>query len=236
MIDFGCSRGPSSSATSARSSKSDANGGSRKTMSHVDSSLRRKSSALDLRIVQPAASSVRALACSARITAGSSSISVTSAAPRDSASKPSAPEPANRSRHRAPSIHGANQLNTVSRARSGVGRSVGRSGNASFRRLHLPPIMRTSFNACLVGRARATGSKRTIVGQNDENTERGFLRRLRGGLAKTRTALSSGIGNLLLGKKAIDDEVLEALESSLLRADVGIDATQRIMDALAQRV
>jgi fused signal recognition particle receptor len=74
------------------------------------------------------------------------------------------------------------------------------------------------------------------VGQNDENTERGFFRRLRGGLAKTRTALSSGIGNLLLGKKIIDDEVLEALESSLLRADVGIDATQRIMDALAQRV
>jgi fused signal recognition particle receptor len=74
------------------------------------------------------------------------------------------------------------------------------------------------------------------VGQNDENTERGFFRRLRGGLAKTRTVLSSGIGNLLLGKKAIDDDVLEALESSLLRADVGIDATQRIMDALAQRV
>ena len=74
------------------------------------------------------------------------------------------------------------------------------------------------------------------MGQNDENTERGFFRRLRGGLAKTRTALSSGIGNLLLGKKAIDDDVLEALESSLLRADVGIDATQRIMDALAQRV
>lgn len=74
------------------------------------------------------------------------------------------------------------------------------------------------------------------MGQNDENTERGFFRRLRGGLAKTRTALSSGIGNLLLGKKIIDDEVLEALESSLLRADVGIDATQRIMDALAQRV
>ncbi len=74
------------------------------------------------------------------------------------------------------------------------------------------------------------------MGQNDENTERGFFRRLRGGLAKTRTALASGIGNLLLGKKAIDDDVLEELETSLLRADVGVDATQRIMDALAQRV
>ena len=68
--------------------------------------------------------------------------------------------------------------------------------------------------------------------QNDENTERGFLRRLRGGLAKTRTQL----GNLFLGKKAIDDDVLAELETSLLRADVGVEATQRIMDALAQRV
>jgi fused signal recognition particle receptor len=74
------------------------------------------------------------------------------------------------------------------------------------------------------------------VGQNDANTERGFFRRLRGGLAKTRSQLASGIGNLLLGKKAIDDAVLEELEGSLLLADVGVDATQRIVDALAQRV
>jgi fused signal recognition particle receptor len=74
------------------------------------------------------------------------------------------------------------------------------------------------------------------VGQNDENTERGFLRRLRGGLAKTRTQLAAGLGNLFLGKKAIDDDVLADLETSLLRADVGVEATRRIMDALAQRV
>jgi fused signal recognition particle receptor len=74
------------------------------------------------------------------------------------------------------------------------------------------------------------------VGQNDANTERGFFRRLRGGLAKTRSALSSGVGNLLLGKKAIDDGVLEELEGGLLLADVGVDATRRIVDALAQRV
>ena len=74
------------------------------------------------------------------------------------------------------------------------------------------------------------------MGQNDENTERGFLRRLRGGLSKTRTQLAAGLGNLFLGKKAIDDDVLADLETSLLRADVGVEATQRIMDALAQRV
>jgi fused signal recognition particle receptor len=74
------------------------------------------------------------------------------------------------------------------------------------------------------------------VGQNDSNTEGGFFRRLRGGLAKTRSQLANGIGSLLLGRKAIDDAVLEELEGSLLRADVGVDATQRIVDALAQRV
>lgn len=74
------------------------------------------------------------------------------------------------------------------------------------------------------------------MGQNDENTERGFLRRLRGGLAKTRTQLAAGLGNLFLGKKAIDDDALGDLETSLLRADVGVEATKRIMDALAQRV
>jgi fused signal recognition particle receptor len=74
------------------------------------------------------------------------------------------------------------------------------------------------------------------VGQTEANTERGFFRRLRGGLAKTRSQLAAGIGNLLLGKKAIDDTVLEELETGLLRADVGVEATQRIMESLAQRV
>jgi fused signal recognition particle receptor len=74
------------------------------------------------------------------------------------------------------------------------------------------------------------------VGQNDANTERGFLRRLRSGLAKTRTQLAAGVGNLLLGKKEIDDAMLEALETSLLLADVGVPATTRIMEALTRRV
>lgn len=74
------------------------------------------------------------------------------------------------------------------------------------------------------------------MGQDDTNSERGFLRRLRGGLAKTRSQWAAGIGSLLLGKKAIDETVLEELENSLLRADVGVGATGHIMDALAARV
>ena len=60
--------------------------------------------------------------------------------------------------------------------------------------------------------------------------------RLGDSLAKTRRQIAAGIGDLLLGERAIDDAVLEELETSLLLADVGVDATGRIMAALATRV
>jgi hypothetical protein len=77
----------------------------------------------------------------------------TQPAPRESASMPSAPVPANKSRQRAPSMIGASQLNSVSRTRSGVGRRPGASGTSSRDRRRLPPMMRTDPNAGL-GAAR----------------------------------------------------------------------------------
>lgn len=70
-----------------------------------------------------------------------------------------------------------------------------------------------------------------------KDTPRGsFWQRLRGGLAKTRGQLAEGVGNLLLGKKAVDAGVLEALETALLTTDVGVEATRTIMAALGKRV
>jgi len=60
--------------------------------------------------------------------------------------------------------------------------------------------------------------------------------RLRQGLAKTRTGLGEGMADLLLGKKAIDDELLEELENRLLAADVGVEATTQIVQNLTRRV
>lgn len=74
------------------------------------------------------------------------------------------------------------------------------------------------------------------MGQIEVDTERGFFRRLRNGLAKTRSQLSAGVGNLLLGKKEIDDAMLDELETALLLADVGVEATSHIMEALSARV
>lgn len=65
---------------------------------------------------------------------------------------------------------------------------------------------------------------------------KGLFARLKDRLARTRTSLTEGIANLVLGKKAIDEEVLEELESRLLLADVGVEATRAIISDLTARV
>ncbi len=64
----------------------------------------------------------------------------------------------------------------------------------------------------------------------------GFFARLKRGLSKTSTALTDGMETLVKGKKKVDDEVLEELETRLLTADVGVDATRAIMSDLSSRV
>jgi fused signal recognition particle receptor len=63
-----------------------------------------------------------------------------------------------------------------------------------------------------------------------------FFSRLRRGLGRTSNTLVQGMGTLFLGRKEIDEELLEELESRLLLADVGVDATVEIIDRLTQRV
>lgn len=71
----------------------------------------------------------------------------------------------------------------------------------------------------------------------DEGEEKGrFFKRMKSGLSKTRKAMSSGIGTLLLGRREIDDELFEELEMQLVMADVGVEATRQVIDNLEQRV
>ena len=64
----------------------------------------------------------------------------------------------------------------------------------------------------------------------------GFLERLKQGLSKTSASLGEGMASLFLGKKAIDDDLLEDLETRLLTADVGVEATTAIIGNLTKRV
>ena len=90
----------------------------------------------------PCAPSCWMLPCRPRAMAGFCSTMSTRAAPREAASKPRAPLPANRSMQRQPLRSCPSQLNRVSRTRSGVGRRPGASGTGSRRRFHWPPMMR----------------------------------------------------------------------------------------------
>ncbi|HEY1181186.1 MAG TPA: signal recognition particle-docking protein FtsY [Rhodocyclaceae bacterium] len=59
--------------------------------------------------------------------------------------------------------------------------------------------------------------------------------RLKAGLSKTRATLNTPLGELF-SRGRIDDELLEELESTLLMADCGIDATQWLLNELKARV
>ncbi|MBR9805210.1 signal recognition particle-docking protein FtsY, partial [bacterium] len=60
----------------------------------------------------------------------------------------------------------------------------------------------------------------------------GMMGRLAQRLSKTGRVFSEGLGTLLLGKKEIDDELLEEIETQLLMADVGIETTNKIVAEL----
>ena len=63
-----------------------------------------------------------------------------------------------------------------------------------------------------------------------------FFARLKQGLSKTSASLGEGMASLFLGKKVIDDDLLDDLETRLLTADVGVEATTTIIGNLTKRV
>ena len=69
-----------------------------------------------------------------------------------------------------------------------------------------------------------------------EQRKGGLWQRLKAGLSRTRGQLAEGVGNLLLGAKEIDTQVLEDLETALLTTDVGVETTREVMNELTQRV
>ncbi|MEH6783959.1 MAG: signal recognition particle-docking protein FtsY [Alcanivorax jadensis] len=71
---------------------------------------------------------------------------------------------------------------------------------------------------------------------DDSDNEEGFWTRMKLGLGKTRKGLGKGLADLLVGAKEIDDEIFEDIETQLLVADVGVEATDVIIEALTGQV
>lgn len=63
-----------------------------------------------------------------------------------------------------------------------------------------------------------------------------WLQRLKSGLGKTRGVLNTPVSELISRHPKIDEELYEELETILLTGDVGVEATQYLLDALRARV
>jgi len=64
----------------------------------------------------------------------------------------------------------------------------------------------------------------------------GLFKRLKASLTKSRNSISENLNNVFLGYSEIDEDFYEELEERLIMADLGVNATSRIMDRLRERV
>jgi len=69
-----------------------------------------------------------------------------------------------------------------------------------------------------------------------EAPKHGFFPELRNRLSKTRKAFVGRVDQLLLGKKEIDEELLEELEEILITSDIGIQTTMALIEKVRERV
>ena len=65
---------------------------------------------------------------------------------------------------------------------------------------------------------------------------KGFFQRLKERLTKTRETFVGRVDQLVLGKKEIDEDLLDDLEEILITSDLGVDTTQALIDLVQQKV
>ena len=66
--------------------------------------------------------------------------------------------------------------------------------------------------------------------------KKGFFKRLVSGLTKTRDNIVSGFDSIFSGFSHIDDDFYEELEEILVMGDIGIHATEEIIENLKKKV
>jgi len=66
--------------------------------------------------------------------------------------------------------------------------------------------------------------------------EDSFFERLRKGIGKTRTQLLSNLSDTVLGKKEIDEDLLDDLEEVLIGSDIGPETTERILESITEKI
>ena len=71
----------------------------------------------------------------------------------------------------------------------------------------------------------------------DEQPEhkKGFFKRLKNGLSKTREILTTDIDDLFTGKRKLDDDLLEELEELLITSDIGVSTAMGLIETIGKK-
>ncbi len=65
---------------------------------------------------------------------------------------------------------------------------------------------------------------------------KGFFKRLRSGLTRSREQLNEKLETVFIGRKEIGEETLEELEEVLITSDIGFETTQDLIESVRKRV
>jgi len=76
----------------------------------------------------------------------------------------------------------------------------------------------------------------SLFGTRDKEKKPGFLDRLKQAVASTKAQLVERIEQIVEGKAALDESVLDDLEATLITADLGVATTQELLDRLRQQI
>ncbi|WP_227670231.1 signal recognition particle-docking protein FtsY [Psychrobacter namhaensis] len=95
-----------------------------------------------------------------------------------------------------------------------------------------PSVSPVSSSAPKVNQQQATTELQETQGSEKKGS---WFNRMKTGLSKSRKNLAEGMVSILIGGKEIDDELLEEVEDQLLVADIGVNATNRIIKSLTEQ-
>ncbi|MBW2297408.1 MAG: signal recognition particle receptor subunit alpha, partial [Deltaproteobacteria bacterium] len=65
--------------------------------------------------------------------------------------------------------------------------------------------------------------------------KKGFFKRLKKGLSKTRQILTTDIDDLFNGERKLDDDLLEELEELLITSDIGVATAMDLIETISKR-
>lgn len=88
----------------------------------------------------------------------------------------------------------------------------------------------------IFGEKRPDSESSTNSEKKDVKTKKGVFGRLKSGISKTSGRIIGGMETIFLGKREIDEELLEELEELFVTSDLGVSTTMKIIEEIRSDV